>query len=305
MLYRKESRLSPGRCPEKAHASGEKARAARGKPGCRAIAPQISGARCVAFRPPAVYKPEPTGPGRCRRGTPPLPERPAPPGAARPVPGEPGSAAPAAWDRRGCRPRGPPASGPRWGLWPPRRPRPRVCPPAPPGPPWVARGRRPRKGRLGRCPGPSQGHRRGCPPVRGVPAARGRAACPGCARRPREPPGPPRGVPPRARRSARRVPPRGAPIPGGESQETAAPSRKNFRKIQGLFWHMPDALKTAPSICRNTDCACAAKRAVSAVEVEKPAAMMQWKHCRFVLDESRFKSAWQPQRKWRTLWKPT
>lgn len=144
----------------------------------------MSGARCVAFRPPAVYKPEPAGPGRCRRSTPPPPERPAPPGAARPVPGEPGSAAPAAWDRRGCRPRGPPASGPRWGLWPPRRPRPRVCPPAPPGPPWVARGRRPRKGRLGRCPGPSQGHRRGCPPVRGVPAARGRAACPGCTRRP-------------------------------------------------------------------------------------------------------------------------
>ena len=73
----------------------------------------------------------------------------------------------------------------------------------------------------------------GRPPPGVLPPAQGRA------RRPRDPTGPRQGVPAPARRAAWRVPPRGDQIPGRGLQETAAPSRVNFREIRDPGYSPP------------------------------------------------------------------
>ena len=123
-----------------------------------------------------------------------------------------------------------PAAGER----PARAPAPATGPACPPkrAAPFFRRAAAHRAPRL--CPG---GNRRRAahrvPAGRPLPAPSG--ALPpaqGCARRPRGPTGPRRGVPAPARRAAWRVPPRGDQIPGRGLQETAAPSRVNFREIR-------------------------------------------------------------------------
>ncbi len=145
--------------------------------------------------------------------------------------------------RRRARPRGPPDLAP-FAPVPPRRPaageRPARAPAPATGPacppkraaPFFRRAAAHRAPRL--CPG---GNRRRTPPR--VPAGRPPPAPPGalppaqgCARRPRGPTGPRQVVPAPARRAAWRVPPRGNQIPGRGLQETAAPSRVNFREIR-------------------------------------------------------------------------
>ena len=182
--------------------------------GCQGYNPTHPGAKRAAFaaaraaRPAAARRvPAPRGPPEkpAPRGPPDLaPFAPVPP--RRPAAGERPARAPA------------PATGP-------------ACPPKRAAP-FFRRAAAHRAPRL--CPG---GNRRRAahrvPAGRPLPAPSG--ALPpaqGCARRPRGPTGPRRGVPAPARRAAWRVPPRGDQIPGRGLQETAAPSRVNFREIR-------------------------------------------------------------------------
>ena len=139
-----------------------------------------------------------------------------------------------------------PAAGER----PARAPAPATGPACPPkrAAPFFRRAAAQRAPRL--CPG---GNRRRAP-LR-VPAGRPPPAPPGVlppaqgrARRPRDPTGPRQGVPVPARRAAWRVPPRGDQIPGRGLQETAAPSRVNFREIRDPGYSSTKQQTAAPKM---------------------------------------------------------